>query len=167
MLGSSREPAHRVECIISGGQTGADRAALDAALSLGLEVAGWVPAGRWAEDGPIPMRYPSLYETVSADPAERTRLNVRDSDATLICSHGALVGGSLLTLKYACTLSRPVLHLDFSQLSKAEAVQQGRAWLHNVQPKRLNVAGPRASEAPRIYDAVFGLLSRLLVSDAA
>src|SRR5687768_4395889 len=73
--------------IVSGGQTGVDRAALDAAMALGLPVAGWCPAGRWAEDGPIPARYP-LTETPSADPAQRTEWNVRDSDATLLLGDG-------------------------------------------------------------------------------
>ena len=69
--------------IVSGGQTGVDRAALDAALALGMRCGGWCPAGRWAEDGPIDPRYP-LRETPSGDPAQRTEWNVRDSDATLI-----------------------------------------------------------------------------------
>ena len=83
--------------IVSGGQTGADRAALDIALELGFESGGWVPLGRQAEDGKIPDRYPNLRETDSPLPAVRTELNVRDSDATLIVSHGTLVGGTALT----------------------------------------------------------------------
>ncbi len=81
-----------VERIVAGGQTGADRAALDVALEYGLTVGGWVPHGRLAEDGRIPARYPGLVETDSPDGAERTRWNVRDSDATLIVSRGPLVG---------------------------------------------------------------------------
>jgi hypothetical protein len=77
----------RVEKIVSGGQTGADQAALDVALERGLQVGGWVPKGRLAEDGPIPERYSGLVETQSSDPAVRTSLNLRDSDATLIVSH--------------------------------------------------------------------------------
>src|SRR5690606_30676655 len=92
--------------VVSGGQTGVDRAALDAALRLGLPCGGWCPAGRWAEDGPIPERYP-LRETESADPAERTARNVRDSDATLILSPRPLRGGTAGTREVAERLGRP------------------------------------------------------------
>src|SRR5258706_15582674 len=98
--------------IVSGGQTGADRAALDVALEQGFEIGGWIPKGRRAEDGPIPQSYRGLLETDSADPSVRTALNVRDSDATLIVSHGQLRGGSLLTLDEARRLGRCVLHVD-------------------------------------------------------
>jgi hypothetical protein len=83
--------------IISGGQTGADRAAFDAALALGLPIGGWVPKGRKAEDGVIPAHYSNLRETDADDYESRTRLNVREADATLILSHGPLTGGSQLT----------------------------------------------------------------------
>ena len=76
--------------IVSGGQSGVDRAALDAALARGLDAGGWCPAHRWAEDGPVPARYP-LRETPSADPAQRTRWNVRDSDATLVLAKSQFV----------------------------------------------------------------------------
>ena len=90
-----------LEKIVSGGQTGADRAALDFARANGLGIGGWVPRGRLAEDGLIPEDYLGLLEADSTDPAVRTALNVRDSDATLILSHGPLTGGSLLTLQEA------------------------------------------------------------------
>ena len=83
--------------IVSGGQTGADRAALDAALGAGVPIGGWVPKGRRAEDGTIPERYSNLRETDTDLYETRTRWNVRDSDATLILSHGALAGGSKKT----------------------------------------------------------------------
>src|SRR5690349_20784185 len=98
--------------IVSGGQTGADRAALDVALEHGFEIGGWVPNGRLAEDEPIPNSYANLLEADSTDPSARTILNVRDSDATLIVSHGPLQGGSLLTLQESLKLGRPVLHID-------------------------------------------------------
>ena len=79
-----------IKKIISGAQTGADRAALDAALALGLPIGGWVPRGRRAEDGPVPDRYPNLRETDTDDYETRTRWNVQDADATLILSHGPL-----------------------------------------------------------------------------
>ncbi|HLF11639.1 MAG TPA: putative molybdenum carrier protein, partial [Gammaproteobacteria bacterium] len=86
--------------IVTGGQTGVDRAALDAALELGLACGGWCPKGRWAEDGEIPPRYP-LKETTSTDPARRTRANVRDADATLVLTDGEPTGGTRLTMSVA------------------------------------------------------------------
>jgi hypothetical protein len=146
-----------VERIVAGGQTGADRAALDVALEYGLMVGGWVPRGRLAEDGRIPARYPGLVETESADVAERTRLNVRDADATLIVSRGPLGGGSKLTLDEARRQQKPVLHLDVGALG-GEAAARLREWLAAEQPHVLNVAGPRASEDGDIYVAVATLL---------
>jgi Circularly permutated YpsA SLOG family len=152
----------RPEKLVSGGQTGADRAALDVALELGLQIGGWVPNGRLAEDGPIPERYTSLAETESSDPAVRTGLNVRDADATLIVSHGPLTGGSLITLEEALRRGKPILHLDFQETSSASATTRLRAWLDGLAPHTLNVAGPRASEDPMIYGAVVGLLRSAL-----
>lgn len=148
--------------IVSGGQTGADRAALDAALELGIEVGGWVPRGRRAEDGRIPARYPGLVETESEDPALRTARNVRDADATLLVSHGPLAGGSALTRRCAQELGRPCLHLDLDAESLADAVQRLRAWLAERAPRVLNVAGPRASGDPEIYAATRALLRAAL-----
>lgn len=140
--------------VVSGGQTGADRAALDVAIELGLEVGGWVPLGRAAEDGMIPPRYPNLKECESEDPTLRTALNVRDSDATLILSHGPLVGGSVLTQGLARELGKPVLHLDLSEIDEEKAARSLRQWLAKLHPATLNVAGPRASEDPGIHEAV-------------
>ncbi|HET7463135.1 MAG TPA: putative molybdenum carrier protein [Longimicrobium sp.] len=132
--------------IISGGQTGVDRAALDLALELGMECGGWCPAGRWAEDGPIDARYP-LRETPSADPAERTGWNVRDSDGTLLLTGGASPGTEL-TRDIAQRLDRPVFTWP---ADAAEDVGLFRRWLHVYAVRTLNVAGPRESEAPGIY----------------
>ncbi|MBW2499626.1 MAG: putative molybdenum carrier protein [Deltaproteobacteria bacterium] len=148
--------------IVSGGQTGADRAALETALELDLECGGWVPLGRRAEDGAIPDRYPGLVETSSRSYARRTRLNVRDSDATLILGFGPLGGGSALTREIATELGRPLLVLDLEQLAPAEAERMLRDWLAEVAPRVLNVAGPRASGEPRIYDATRALLRSAL-----
>ena len=112
-----------LEKIVSGGQTGADRAALEFARANGLGTGGWVPRGRLAEDGPIPEDYLGLLEADSTDPAVRTALNVRDSDATLILSHGPLTGGSLLTLQEATGIEKPVLHLDLDQMSLTSAAR--------------------------------------------
>jgi hypothetical protein len=148
--------------IVSGGQTGADRAALDVALECGLGIGGWIPKGRLAEDGPISRHYGGLVETESSDPSVRTVLNVRDSDATLIVSHGPLSGGSLLTLNEARNLARPMFHLDLTVLGHTEAADQIRMWLRRVDPHTLNVAGPRASEDAAIYRSVSELLRAVL-----
>jgi hypothetical protein len=148
--------------IVSGGQTGADRAALDFALERGIPTGGWVPAGRLAEDGRIPDRYAGLREAGSSDPAVRTARNVRDSDATLIVSHGRLRGGSLLSFEEASRLGRPVLHLDLDQLSAGEAGAHLRGWLEARRPRILNVAGPRASHDRRIAAATQAVLAAAL-----
>ena len=148
--------------IVSGGQTGADRAALDFALASGIPIGGWVPKGRLAEDGRIPERYVGLVETESAEPAVRTARNVRDSDATLILSHGPLDGGSLLTHREATRIGKPVLHLELDQLALAVAADRLRTWLAEVRPAILNVAGPRASRDPRIAAATGAVLRMAL-----
>lgn len=151
-----------IDRIVSGGQTGADRAALDFALAHGIRVGGWVPKGRLAEDGPIPERYPDLVETESADLAVRTARNVRDSDATLILSHGPLDGGSLLTFQEATRARKPLLHLDLDQMEIAAAAERLRSWLAELRPHTLNVAGPRASRDPRIAAATRSVLGLAL-----
>ena len=148
--------------IVSGGQTGADRAALDVGMECGLEIGGWIPKGRQAEDGPISLRYRGLVETDSTDPSVRTTLNVRDSEATLIVSHGPLQGGSLLTLEEARRLGRSVLHIDLAVMSQASATRRLSGWLRSVNPSVLNVAGPRASEDASIYGSVSELLRAVL-----
>jgi hypothetical protein len=160
-----------ITTIISGGQTGADRAALDVAMAWGLEAGGWVPNGRLAEDGVIPLRYTGLRETASADPAERTRLNVRDCDGSLIISHGLLRGGSLLAVESAEALGRPLLHIDLERRDMADAVEAAAEWVRTQRIRALGVGGPRTSEDPRVYDAtvvlVSGLLGWLLAADPA
>jgi hypothetical protein len=150
--------------IVSGGQTGADRAALDAARTWGIRVGGWVPAGREAEDGKIPAEFVELMEATSERPEERTALNVRDSDGTLILSHGRLTGGSKFTLKVAEELNKPVLHLDLDQVSLKRAVHEALRWLRSNDIESLNVAGPRASEDPRSYAATFAIISGIFAS---
>jgi hypothetical protein len=154
----------RLARIISGGQTGADRAALDFALARDLETGGWVPKERQAEDGAIPAHYPGLVETGSPDPAVRTSWNVRDSDATLIVSHGPLASGSLLTWHEARRMGRPLLHLDLSAVARDVAVARLCDWLSAVGPATLNVAGPRASEDPAVAAATRALLEAALGS---
>jgi hypothetical protein len=116
----------------SGGQTGVDRAAWDAARAAGLRTAGWVPRGRLAEDGVIPGIYTDVRETPSPEYAERTTWNVRDSDATLILYRKALTGGSLFTKIVAERLDRPVLTLDLDAHSEAEATRRVCHWLSGI-----------------------------------
>lgn len=136
--------------IISGGQTGADRAALDAARELGIPRGGWVPRGRKAEDGPIAPTYEGLTETPSDRYAQRTAWNVRDADATVLFTRGPPSGGSKLTLERATKLGRPALHLDLDRLSAVSAGRALRAWLLVTHCSVLNVAGSRASQGKEI-----------------
>ncbi len=144
--------------IVSGGQTGVDRAALDVALELWLEAGGWVPRGRRAEDGAIPDRYP-VRESASRSYARRTRLNVRDSDATLVLTRGAPEGGTARTIHIAEEMARPLLVVD---LRDAPDPAAGRAWLEAISPGVLNVAGPRESTAPDIHERAAEYLRELL-----
>lgn len=137
--------------IISGGQTGADRAALDFALAEKIETGGFVPRGRRAEDGRIPERYANLRETRSADYAARTGRNVEMADATLIVSDGPLKGGSALTKERAKSFGKPCLHVDLAETDIARAAEQAAAWLGRIGCRTLNVAGPRLSEDAGIY----------------
>lgn len=147
----------RPERIVSGGQSGVDRAALDAAMEVGIEVGGWCPAGRWAEDGPIDERYP-LRETESSEPAERTRKNVEDSDATLVICRGGPAGGTALTIELAAEIDRPLLIVDPSSSDATQVLATIRRWLEEVRPRILNVAGPRESEQPGAGDRTRSLL---------
>ncbi len=144
--------------IISGGQTGVDRAALDAATELGLETGGWCPKGRRAEDGPIDKRYP-LKETDSRNYAFRTEKNVLDSDGTLILTSGSPKGGTALTIKLARVHQKPLLIIDLSALKDFRSV---RDWGKTHQIKILNVAGPRASESPGIHNEAICFLKKIL-----
>ena len=149
-----------VEKIISGGQTGADRAGLDVGLALNIPVGGWCPQGRRAEDGPIPSRYP-LVETPERNYQTRTRRNVEDSDGTLILNRGQLDGGTALTVKLARQMGKPCLIVALEEGIEQEAFQ---AWLDANQIAVLNVAGPRESKRPGVYDAACRCLASLFRS---
>jgi hypothetical protein len=148
--------------IVSGGQTGADRAALDVAWLAGLECGGWVPKGRLAEDGPIAATYRNLAEADTVEPRVRTELNVRDSDATVVLTRGAPTGGSAVTLEAATRLGKPALHLDLDVTPAPLASRRLAAWLDDVNPHTLNVAGSRSSEDPKIYELTRSILSAAL-----
>jgi putative molybdenum carrier protein len=143
--------------IVSGGQTGADRGALDAALAAGVPCGGWCPRGRRAEDGTIPERYP-LRETPAAEYPQRTAWNVRDSDGTVIFHHGTVDRGTALTERLASRQHRPVLRLDVRSARPQELAE----WIAREKITRLNVAGPRESRAPGLQAAVARFLGEVL-----
>jgi hypothetical protein len=155
---SPAAPRHCVERIVSGGQTGVDRAALDVALAMGIDCGGWCPKNRRAEDGHIPRRYP-LVETNSTRYSERTRRNVRDSDATLILFRQQPRGGTLLTERTAAKLGKPWLAIDLDAPPEFAAI---RTWLRRYRIKILNVAGPRESQSAGITLAATQFLHELL-----
>lgn len=153
----------KIEKIVSGGQSGADRAAFDFALENGIEIGGFVPKGRRAEDGKIPEKYTNLIETETRNYKKRTELNVLNSDATLIVSHGKLTGGSLFTKKLTEKHKKPFLHIDFAKIDISEAVKETSVWLSETKCKVLNIAGARHSTDAEIYSKTFNFLILLLI----
>jgi hypothetical protein len=147
--------------IVSGGQSGVDRAALDAALRLQFPCGGWCPRGRLAEDGPIPPEYP-LVEMPSASYPQRTIQNVVDSDGTLIIYFGRLRGGTEQTMLHCVKRRKPYKLIDGKEVSPGRAAQLAAEFVEACELKTLNVAGPRASQAAEGYaytlEAVQGLL---------
>jgi Circularly permutated YpsA SLOG family len=152
--------------IVSGGQTGVDRAALDAALSLGCPCGGWCPAGRLAEDGSIPAHYP-VTELAGADYLARTRQNVIDSDGTLVVTYGRPSGGTARTIEFCQQLNKPLLVVAAAGTSPERAAQDARRFVSDHNFQRLNVAGPRASKAAGAYEFAFALICGLLRSNPA
>lgn len=146
-----------IQKIISGGQTGADRAALDFAIKRGIPHGGLIPKGRKAEDGTLPEKY-DLQEMPTGSYPRRTEKNVLDSDGTLIVSHGLLTGGSALTTSYAEKHKKPWIHIDLEMTSYSEAVKIIQEWVERNGIKTMNVAGPRESKDAKIYLAVMELL---------
>jgi hypothetical protein len=147
--------------VVSCGQTGVDRAGLDAAIACGLPHGGWCPRGRRAEDGAIPARY-RLRETASPEYYVRTDRNVRDSDGTVVLTAGSPAGGSALTLQYATQRGRPALVLDLDAVAPAAAAAKLAAWVAEHAIATLNVAGPRESSAPGIYRRARAVLEAAL-----
>ncbi len=143
--------------IISGGQTGVDRGALEAAIIVGIETGGWCPRNRRAEDGIIPAKY-AVLELGSVGYESRTEKNVMESDATMILCRGLLSGGTAYTVDMAKKHIRPVLIINPDD---PKSIGQARSWLDSVQPTVLNVAGPRESKDTGIQSCSSDWLTQL------
>lgn len=154
----------KLQRIISGGQTGADRAALDAALAAGFPCGGWCPQGRLAEDGRLPMTYP-LVELPKGGYRQRTIKNVESSDGTAIFYFGRPTGGTELTLATCIRLGKPYQSIDAPEITSARATRLLAAFIERHEISVLNVAGPRESSAPGIYDYVRAVIGSLIEAD--
>ena len=152
-------PLGNVAKIISGGQTGADRAALDFAIKRNIPHGGWLPKGRKTEDGKLPETY-QLQELPTGAYSKRTKKNIQESEGTLIISHGFLTGGSALTQFLAEDLEKPYLHIDLNLSSVHESALIINKWIQRHGIRVLNIAGPRSSKDPKIYEATMKLLER-------
>ncbi|MGA0270491.1 MAG: putative molybdenum carrier protein [Ilumatobacteraceae bacterium] len=150
--------------ILAGGQTGADRGGLDGAMRFWGDdtdrVGGWCPAGRRAEDGPIPNKYP-LQETEDWAYPQRTKFNVKDSDGTVVFTHGDPTGGSKLTLELA-SANRAFIHIDLAYMLKEDAVEMIADWADATGITVLNVAGSRESSCPGIQEWVADVIEGVL-----
>lgn len=147
--------------IVSGGQTGVDRGALDAAMALGAHCGGWCPQGRLAEDGIIDARYP-LRQLPGGGYLERTRRNVLDSDGTLAVTYGPASGGTAATIECCREFGRPLLVVDATVTDPTTAAGQVAGFLDRESIRRLNVAGPRASGEPGAYAYAYALVCAVL-----
>lgn len=150
-----------LEKIISGGQTGADIAGVDAAIAVGLTYGGWIPKGRRTENGALDIKY-QLQEMATPGYPKRTERNVMEADGTVIFVSGKLTGGSDLTRKYAVKKNKPWLHINTKILSVLQAVAQLEEWIKQEKIKILNVAGRCASKDPEIYEITLAVLSKYL-----
>ncbi len=151
-----------IKKIVSGGQTGADQAALDAALKFGISHGGWISEGRQTENGPLDIKY-KLIEIPGGRYIDRTEKNVEDSNGTLIASHGELNGGSEYTRTMAIKHNRPWIHIDLNRNHLSDAAHTVFSWIKNNKIEVLNVAGPRLSKEPSIYREVTKLLENLFL----
>ena len=150
--------------IISGGQTGADQAALDAAIKWDIPHGGWIPKGRKTERGPLPKKY-KLKEMPTDSYPKRTEQNVIDSDGTLILTHGELTTGSEYTWKMTRKYDRPYFHVDLNIINNFKAARAVYEWIKEHNVEILNVAGSRASKDPDIYEAVMKILVNIFNLD--
>ena len=143
--------------IISGGQTGVDRAALDAAIAVGLSYGGIIPKGRLAENGKVPEKY-NLTEANNPTYEYRTEQNVIHSDATLILGHSPMTGGTSITNEFCHKHSKPHLFIDLKHPHPEQKILE---WIKTTQPKALNIAGPRESKFPGVYKIARILLEKI------
>lgn len=150
-----------IKKIISGGQTGADIAGIDAAIKCGFPYGGWLPQGRKTEKGPLPDKY-QMQEMTGGGYPKRTEQNVIDSDGTVIFTHKTLAGGSRLTGDLAESWGKPWLHINLSRLTNKEAYKSLSTWVEKNNIEVLNVAGARASKDADVYDKVFLIIEMLL-----
>ncbi len=151
--------------IISGGQTGADRAGLDAAIACGVEYGGAVPLGRLAEDGPLDGKYRGMDELETPHYPTRTEKNVLDGDATLAFTMEGMGEGTAYTIELTRRYGKPCLHLDLEKYGESEAVGLIRGWLEEVKPEVLNVAGSRESTSPGIYKRALKILTTVFKTE--
>ena len=153
-----------IKRVVSGGQTGADRGGLDAAIHCDVTHGGWCPKGRAAEDGVIPARY-ELKETGSTDYSRRTEANVVDSDATVVFSYGKPTGGTALTITLCERHERPYVFVDLIKLKESQAIALICSWLAEMSGdsiRVLNVAGSRESRSPGIASSVKRIMTNVL-----
>ena len=155
------EPRRNKIKVITGGQTGVDRGALDAALDLKLECGGWCPEGRLAEDGAIPEQYP-VQEIAGGDYRDRTRKNVVDSDGSAIIYFGEIEGGTECTLDDCVQLAKPYQLIDGAGTQPGQAAKQIAEFVRECGVDTLNIAGPRASKIEKGHKYAFDTV-RLLV----
>ena len=150
-----------IKKIISGGQTGADRAALDVAIQFNIPHGGRIPKGRKTEDGPLPEIY-QLQEMPTASYPARTEKNVLYSDGTVIIARGKLTGGTDLTRKMTLKHKKQLLGIDLNLMGHFDAASLTASWIRLQHVQVLNVAGPRASEDPQIYSDVVTILEQVV-----
>jgi len=150
-----------LEKIISGGQTGADRAALDTALKFNIPHGGWISKGRKTESGPLPQIY-RLSEMPTPDYPQRTRQNILDSSGTVIIARGELRGGSKLTQSFARVAGKPNIHIDLLTHDLFESAMIFQSFILENHIRVLNVAGPRGSRDPAIYHDVKSIIEATL-----
>jgi hypothetical protein len=157
-IGFSRKKSVK---IISGGQTGVDRAALDAAMDLGLPCGGYCPKGRKAEDGMIPEKYP-LQSVSSANYRVRTQKNILEADATLIIFKTLLQGGTRLTVDLCRKHHKPLITIDADAVNLQKAVESLLQFIESNPFCVINVAGPRKSQWPEGYDYAYEAIYTVL-----
>jgi len=149
-----------IEKVISGGQTGADIAGIDAAIACSVPYGGWLPKGRKTENGPVPKAYTEFLEMSRGGYPKRTEQNVKDSDGTVIFTYGKLAGGSSLTKNFSVKNKKPWRHIDLDEVQNPAA--KIKDWIIEWDIKVLNIAGKSANKAPGIYDRVKTIIMEVL-----